>query len=309
MCVWITRAFPAIVQTLSGVGEGAQPAQAPARALLAAPRATGSSSAACPERPPSHERWEPRRPLCSRPGIAPYRLPPHRRRRGAGRPSPPSYSRCPDRVQIPIPSPPGAARPRQQRLPRHGTCCRPAVAAPRRRLAAVGGRCGGWRLGLCAGLCAGPQRCLRTDSSGAAAAAGARAGEGGSGTRGPGAESVTGGGPGGGRERGRGGGGGAMGLGDAATASSGSASGRRGRSVSTGTGRGRGEMRRCEKAGLGAPLPSREERVLATGTVGLCSSHSPRQRLRRQREAGAAPCAAPLPAQAAGGSTGGVTGR
>lgn len=228
---------------------------------------------------------------------------------GQAGPRPPPTAAVRTGIQIPIPSPPGAARPRQQRLPRHGTCCRPAVAAPRRRLAAVGGRCGGWRLGLCAGLCAGPQRCLRTDSSGAAAAAGARAGEGGSGTRGPGAESVTGGGPGGGRERGRGGGGGAMGLGDAATASSGSASGRRGRSVSTGTGRGRGEMRRCEKAGLGAPLPSREERVLATGTVGLCSSHSPRQRLRRQREAGAAPCAAPLPAQAAGGSTGGVTGR
>lgn len=101
-----------------------------------------------------------------------------------------------------MPSPSGAARPRQQ-LP----CTVPATA-PRwrlrggrwRRLAAVGGA------GLSAGLCAGPRRCLRTDSSGAAAAAGAGAGQGGSGTRGSGAESVTGGGPGGGRERGRGGG-------------------------------------------------------------------------------------------------------
>lgn len=52
------------------------------------------------------------------------------------------------------------------------------AAAPRRRLAAVGG---GWRP---LGLGAGPRRCLRTDSSGAAAAAaGRRRGE--EGARGP----------------------------------------------------------------------------------------------------------------------------
>lgn len=51
-------------------------------------------------------------------------------------------------IPILIPGPPGAARPRQQQLPPHGTCCRPAVAAPRRRLAAVGGR---WRRGAVRG--------------------------------------------------------------------------------------------------------------------------------------------------------------
>lgn len=159
MCVWITRALPAIVQTLSGVGEGAQPAQAPARALPAAPRATGSSSAACPERPPSHERWEPRRPLCSRPGTAPYRLPPHRRRRGAGRPSPPSYGRCPDRDPNPYTFPSRCSPAASSGSP--GTV---PAAAPRWRL-----RGGGWRR-LAAGAAVGGSGCARGCARGRSAA-------------------------------------------------------------------------------------------------------------------------------------------